>query len=71
VKEEGKKVRVPGIPEFIAIADSEASDAESPHFEDVAGAKTPTDAPGRVSTAPMEEVEVEEEEEEDPDVHFK
>ena len=38
-KEEGKRVRVPGIPEFMATADSEASDAESPRFEDVAGAE--------------------------------
>ena len=70
-KEEGKRVRVPGIPEFIATTDSEASDAESPHFEDVTGAKVPTDALGGVGIAPMKEVEVEEEEEEGPDVHFK
>ena len=62
---------MPGIPEFIATADSEASDAESPRFENVVGAEVPTDAPGWVGTTPMEEVEVEEEEEEDPDVHFK
>jgi len=59
-KEEGKRVRVPGLPEFIATADSEASDAESPRFEDVAGAEAPTDASGGVGTVPMEEVEVEE-----------
>jgi len=41
-KEEGKRVRVPGILEFIATADSEASDAESPRFEDVVGAEVPT-----------------------------
>ena len=70
-KGEGKRVRVPGIPEFIATADSEASQAESPRFEDVASAEVPTDAPDRVGTAPMEDVEVEEEEEEDLDVHFK
>ena len=34
-----------GIPEFIATADSEASDAERPRFEDVAGAEVLTDAP--------------------------
>ena len=44
-KGDGKRTRVPGIPEFIATADSEASDAESPYFEDVAGAEVPTDAP--------------------------
>ena len=59
---------MPGIPEFIATADSEASDAESPRFEDIAGAEVPRDAPGGVGTTSMEEVEVEEE---DPDVYFK
>ena len=68
---EGKRVRVPGFPEFVAIVDSEASDAESPHFEGVVGAEVPPDAPGGVGTAPMEDEEVEEVEEEDPDVHFK
>ena len=62
---------MPGIPEFIAIADSEASDAESPHFEDVASAEVPRDIPGGVGTTRIEEVEVEEKEKEDPDVHFK
>jgi len=62
---------VPAISEFIVTANNEASDAESPRFEDVSGAEVPMDAPGGVGTAPMEEVEVEEEEEEDPDVHFK
>ena len=67
-KGEGKKVRVLGIPEFITAADSDALDAESPCFENVAGAEVPRDVPGGVGTTPMEEVEVEEE---DPDVHFK
>ena len=70
-KGEGKRVQVPGILEFIATADSEVSDAESPHFEDVAAVEAPTNAPGAICTAPIEEVEVEEVEEEDPDVHFK
>ena len=71
-KGEGKRVVwVPGLPEFVATADSEASDAESPHFEGVAGVEVPPDAPGGVGTAPMEDVEVEEVEEEDPNVHFK
>jgi len=70
-KGEGKRVRVPGLPEFVATADSEASDAESPCFEGVTGTEVPADAPGGVGTTPMEEVEVEEVEEEDPDVHFK
>ena len=34
-KGEGKRVRVPGISEFIATTDSEASDAEIPRFEDI------------------------------------
>jgi len=74
-QEEDKRVRVPGLPEFIVVIDSEASDAESPHFEDVAGAEVSHDIPGRVGTALMEEVEIEEEEEEEEeensDVHFK
>ena len=32
-KGEGKRVRVPGIPEFIATTDSEASDVESPRLK--------------------------------------
>ena len=48
---------MPGIPEFIATANSEASDAKSPRFEDIAGAEIPLDAPSGVGTAPMEEVE--------------
>ena len=32
-RREGKRVRVPGIEEFVAVDDSEASDAESPRFE--------------------------------------
>ena len=68
---EGKRVRMPDLPEFIAVADSEASDTKSPHFKDVASAEVPQDVPGGVGTAPMEKVEMEEEEEEDPDVHFK
>ena len=70
-KGKGKRVRVPGLPEFVATADSEASNAESPCFEGVADAEVPADVPGGVGTTPMEDVEVEEVEEEDPDVHFK
>jgi len=70
-KREGKRVRVPDIPEFIAAADSETSDAKRLRFEDVAGVEVSQDVPSRIGTTPMEEVEVEEEEEEDPDVHFK
>ena len=62
---------MPGLGEFIATVDSEASDVESPRFEENTGVETPPDAPGGVSTAPMEDVEVEEVEEEDLDVHFK
>ena len=70
-KSEGKRVRVPGLGEFVSTADSEASDAESPHFEGDTGTEVPPNAPGGVGTAPMEDVKVEEVEEEDPDVHFK
>jgi len=35
-KGEGKRVWVPGLPEFVVTADSEASDVESPRFEGVA-----------------------------------
>ena len=64
-QEEGKRVRVPNLPEFIAEIDNEASDAESPHFKDVDGTEVPQDTPGGVGTTPMEEVEMEEEEEEE------
>ena len=62
---------MPGLPEFVATTDSEASDAKSPHFEGDVGAEVLPDAPSRVGTVPMEDVEVEKVEEEDPDVHFK
>ena len=62
---------MPDLPEFIATADSEASDAESPRFEDVVGTEAPRDVSGGVGTTPMEVVEVEEVEEVYPDIHFK
>ena len=62
---------MPGLPEFIVTADSEASDAKSPHFEGDAGAEIPPDALRGVGTTPMDDMEVEEVKEEDPDVHFK
>jgi len=43
---------VPGLGEFVATADSEASDAESPRFEGDAGAEVPSDALGGVGTTP-------------------
>ena len=43
-KGEGKRVCVPGLGEFIAVDDSEASDAESPRFEVETGAETPAAA---------------------------
>ena len=55
---EGRRVRVLGLGEFVATADSEASDAESPRFEGDAGVEIPPDAPGGVGTAPMEDAEV-------------
>ena len=65
-KNEGKRVRVPGIGEFIAVDDSEASDAGSPRFGAEIGAETPAAASGVVGTAPVEHTDVEEVEEEDP-----
>ena len=73
-QEEGKRVRVLGLPELIAEIDSEASDAEGPHPEDVGSAEVPRDAPDRVGSTPIEEVEMkgeEDEEEDNPNVHFK
>ena len=51
-KREGKRVRVPGIEEFVAVDDSEASDAESPRFEVRTGAETPAAGSGVMGTAP-------------------
>ena len=48
-----------GLPEFIIEINSEASDTESPHFEDVAGTEVPRDAPGGVGTTSMKKVEME------------
>ena len=62
---------MPGLGEFVATADSEASDVESPRFEEDTGAEAPPDALGGVGTTPVEDVVVEEVEEEDPNVHFK
>ena len=70
-KREGKRVRVPGIEEFVAVDDSEASDAESPRFEAGTGAETPAAGSGVMGTAPTEHAGVEEVREEEPDVHFK
>ena len=70
-KSEGKRVRVPGLGEFITVDDSEASDAGSPRFEGDTGAEAPATASSGVGMAPIEHVDVEEVEEEDPDVHFK
>ena len=39
-KREGKRVRIPGMEEFVAVDDSEVSDAESPRFEAETGAGT-------------------------------
>ena len=63
---QGKRVRVPGLPKFLAEARNEASDAESPRFEDVGGEAT-LEATSGVGKAPLEE----EEEEENCDTHFK
>ena len=66
-KREGKRVRVPGIEEFVTVDDSEASDAESPCFEAETGAETPVAGSGVMGIAPPRHVE----EAEDPDVPLK
>jgi len=68
-KKEGKRVRIPGIEEFVAVEDSEASDAESPRFEVGAGAETPATGSGVMEIAPPRYVE--EVKEADSEVHFK
>jgi len=51
-KSEGKRVRVPGLGKFIAVDDSEASDAGSPRFEGDTGAEAPAAASGGVGKPP-------------------
>ena len=58
-----------GLEEFIAVDDSEASDAGSPRFEAGMGADTHAAGSGVVGTSSPQRVE--EVEEEDSDVHFK
>ena len=58
-KGEGKRVRVPGLGEFITVDDSEASDAGSPRFEADTGAEAPATASDGVGTAPIEHVDME------------
>ena len=68
-RREGRRVRVPGIEEFVAVDDSEASDAESPRFEAEAGAETLAAGSGVMGTIPPRHVE--EVEEEGSDVPLK
>ena len=68
-KREGKRVHTPGIEEFVAVEDSEASDVESPRFEVGAGAETPATGSGVMGTVPPRHVG--EMEEEDSDVPLK
>ena len=56
-RREGRRVRVPGMEEFVAVDDSEASDAESPRFEAEAGAGTPAAGSGVMGTIPPRHVE--------------
>ena len=51
----------------MAEVGSEASDTESPHFEDVGGDEAVQEATSGAGKASLEE----EEEEEHPDIHFK
>ena len=66
---QGKRVGVLGLPEFLDEADSEDSDTESPRFEAVVSGGASQGAPSGVGKAPIEEEE--EEEEENPNVYFK
>ena len=68
-REEGKRVRVPGLEEFIAVEDSEASDAGSPCFE--AGMEADAHAAGSGVVGTSSPHRVEEMEEGDSEVHFK
>ena len=60
-----KRVRVPGLPESLAEVGSEASDTESPRFEDVTGGGATQKALSAAGKAPLKGKE------EDPDTHFK
>jgi len=40
VLDEGRRVRVPGLPKFLAEVCSEALDVENPYFEDIGGETT-------------------------------
>ena len=53
-RREGRRVRVPGMEEFVAVDDSEASDAESPRFD---GAETLAAGSGVMGTIPPRHVE--------------
>ena len=66
-QDQGKRVRVPRLPEFLADVESEASDAESSCFEDVVDGEATQEATSGADKTPFEE----EEEEEDRDTHFK
>ena len=66
-QDQGKRVRVPGLPKFLAVVGSEASDTENPCFENVGGGEAAQKATSGAGKASLEE----EEEEEDPDTHFK
>ena len=61
-RRKGRRVRVPGIEEFVAVDDSEASDAESPRFEAEAGAETLATSSGVMGTVLPRHVEEAEEE---------
>jgi len=52
---QGKRVRVLGLPEFLAEVGSAASDAESPCFKDDIGGGAAQEALSGVGKAPLEE----------------
>jgi len=51
-RSKGKRVRVPGLGEFIVVNDSEVTGAGSPRFEGDIGAEAPAAASGGVGTNP-------------------
>jgi len=65
--DQGKRVHVPGLSEFLAESGSEGSNAESLGFEDDVGGGTSQRSPSGAGKTPIKENE---EEEDNPDVHF-
>jgi len=65
--DQGKRVWVAGLPKFLDVVGSEASDVENHRFEDVIGGGASQEALSGAGKALFKE----EKEEEDPDMHFR